>query len=184
MIGVYPRKSGVPLRIADNQTTTHHWCAPTNSASRSDSALRTTPETPTIGAPHEAAVPGDALHSGQLRLHQQAVLSREPRGLRSRKSSRRRSPTWANTGRKWLDRQRLRKPPRELRIANNKSRPHHWCTPTNYRSGPHSALRTTTGAPTMVATHEARIPATLRIADNSWCTNNGAHPQILLWVAA
>ena len=34
-----------------------------------------------------------------------------------------------------------------LRIADNKSRPHDWCAPTNYRSGPHSALRTTTPAP-------------------------------------
>ena len=33
------------------------------------------------------------------------------------------------------------------RIADNKSQPHDWCTPTNYRAGPHSALRTTPATP-------------------------------------
>ena len=50
------------LRIADNHGGTHHWCAPTKAR------------------PHQTP------HCGQLRLHQQWVLTHGPCSWRSRKS--------------------------------------------------------------------------------------------------
>ena len=99
------------LRLADNHRCTHHWCAPTNSAPGPHSALRTTPDAPMIGAHPRTIDRGHTPHCGQLRLHQQWVPTHEPRSWRSRKSSRRRFPTWANSDRKRPARQRLRKPP-------------------------------------------------------------------------
>ena len=193
-IGTHPPTNHVTrLRIADNQTGTHHWCppmkpqgestrraatcqrgatevtgpartatmtspvrrksstgrrahppAPTDSTSTTrptthpqqpetgpHSALRTTPATPIIGA------------------HPQIFPSGTPTNRQS---------TWANNDRKWLDRQRLRKPPPRtsamrttpappiigahppitgagaiLRLADNHGRTHDWCAPTNCR---------------------------------------------------
>ena len=56
-----PTKAGVQLRIADNHGGTHHWCVPTKAR-------------------------GATPHCGQLRLHQQPVLTHGPCSWRSRKS--------------------------------------------------------------------------------------------------
>lgn len=122
------------LRLADNPIYTHDWCTPTNSAPGPHSALRTTTAAPIVGAHPRTIDRGHSPHCGQLRLHQQPVLTHEPRSWRSRKSSRRRFPTWANSSRRWLDRQRLRKPPPRT-----------------------SALRTTPGVPTMGPAHETAV---------------------------
>ena len=73
------------LRIADNPIYTHDWCAPTNSAPGPHSALRTTTTAPIIGAHPRTIDRGHTPHCGQLRLHQQPVLTHEPRSWRSRK---------------------------------------------------------------------------------------------------
>ena len=99
-----------------------------------DSALRTTTAAPIIGAHPRTIDRGHSPHCGQLRLHQQPVLTQGPCSWRSRKSSRRRCPTWANSSRERPARQRLRKPP-----------------PRN------SALRTTPGVPTMGPAHETAV---------------------------
>ena len=119
------------LRLADNPRCTHDWCGPTNSAPGPHSSLRTTTAAPIIGAHPRTIDRGHTPHSGQLRLHQQPVLTHGPRSWRSRKSSRRRCPTWANTGRKQPARQRLRRPPPRNSALRTTCRPPSLGTPTN-----------------------------------------------------
>ena len=143
-----------------------------------DSALRTTTPAPIIGAHQPIPCPGLTPHCGQPRRHPSlahthesprrnhpAGRDRSTRGHRGRGDSSndgaycgtkveyRTSSTPAYTDEldlhhstnNALAKTQVRS---TLRIADNHGGTHHWCAPTNYRSGPQSALRTTAPAPT------------------------------------
>ena len=84
------RKSSTGRRVrprtpTDSTSSTRPTTHPQQPRYGSDSALRTTPDAPMIGAHPPIPHPGHTPHCGQLRLHQQPVPTHEPRSWRSRK---------------------------------------------------------------------------------------------------
>ena len=126
----------IRLCIADNHTRTHHWCTPMKTPGRHHpaghdlsrghigrGASTRSHDDASCGAKVEYRTSSTPAYTDELDLHYSTNSS--PTKTRGR-------PT--------------------LRIVDNKSRPHDWCAPMNYRSGPHSALRTT-GPPPMIDSH-------------------------------
>ena len=134
------------LRIAGNTIYTNYWRTPTDSVPGPDSALRTTTAAPIIGAhPRKPGV--------QLRIADNCACNNNrclPKGhvagglVKVNAGDLPPGQTAAENG--WTVNVYETRP-RELRIADNKSRPHHWYAPTNCRSGRYSAMRTTPDTP-------------------------------------
>ena len=114
-------------------------------------ALRTTPPPPTIGV-HPRIV--------RINTTPPPTQNRPGETQHRRRFVHNRCPAW---------------PPRrpltlaDLRIADNHTRTHHWCTPTKHPRGDHIADNT----PAPI------IGANLRIADNGGAANNGWTPTDL-----
>ena len=170
-----------------------------------DSALRTTPDTPTIGAyPRKSGVQlriadnHDGTHHWRTPMktpgrNHPAGRDRSTRGhigcgdssnddaYCGKKVEYRTSSTPAYTDRLDLHYSTNNAPTKtwgraRLRIADNPRCTHDWCAPTNSAPGPHSALRTTPVAPIIGAHPRKPGPTKLRIADNCACTNNRCPP--------
>ena len=156
------------LRIADNIRCTNYWCLPT----------KVRGATPHCGQPHDYQLLGSTHkhpfldhtpHCGQSEVHQQWVNTHESHPIGA----------LVNVGvGDFLPRQIADENGWIVNVYESRPREHPHCgqhrqhqrwvnTHETVVLGPHPALRTTTGAPTMGATHETRVPATLRIADNS-----------------
>ena len=169
-----------------------------------DSALRTTTPAPIIGAHQPIPCPGLTPHCGQPRRHPSlahthesprrnhpAGRDRSTRGHIGRGDSSnddaycgtkveyRTSSTPAYTDELDLHYSTNNAPTTTqvrstLRIADNPTRTHHWCTPTNSAPGPHSALRTTTAAP-IIGMH----PRTAARGDTPQCGQPEIHPSLV-----
>ena len=159
MVRTHQFRARASLRIADNHSGTHHWRTPIKSPGRNHPAGRDLSTRGHIGRGDSTRSHDDADSGTKVEYRTSSTPAYTDELDLHYSTNNAPTKTWGRA---------------RLRIADNPTRTHHWCAPTNSAPGPHSALRTTTAAP-IIGMH----PRTAARGDTPQCGQPEIHPSLV-----